>query len=198
MDQSLKQRLVGAIVLFALAVILLPLIFDGQQEQIDVQAYDIPEKPAFSIQSIDVEPVREEAESVSEAINNVDMAKAEPPAVAEEEFANTSAESHIEQERQADQALQSAPMRSASSQQQAPLTLADAWVIQVGAFSDEKNANALRDKLNKAGYKAYSRNVGELHKVYVGPEIRKYRLEQQKTGLEQEYKVKTLILKYIP
>ncbi len=37
-----------------------------------------------------------------------------------------------------------------------------------------------------------------MHKVYVGPEIRRHRLEQQKSALEREFKVKTLILKYIP
>mgnify|MGYP006138950013 CR=1 FL=1 len=39
---------------------------------------------------------------------------------------------------------------------------------------------------------------GPLYKVYVGPEIRRAQMEQQKTELERKYNLKALILKYIP
>ena len=39
MDTSLKQRLMGALVLISLAVIFLPLVFDGQQERIRTEQY---------------------------------------------------------------------------------------------------------------------------------------------------------------
>ncbi len=78
------------------------------------------------------------------------------------------------------------------------MSLADAWIIQVGAFSSRANADGLRDKLIAAGYKAYTKAVSGLYKVYVGPEIRRTRLEQQKSSLERDFKLKALILKYIP
>ncbi|MGB3622804.1 hypothetical protein FT643_09935 [Ketobacter sp. MCCC 1A13808] len=191
MDQSLKQRLVGAVVLIALAVILLPLIFDGQKQQINVNAYDIPDKPAFSIQSVDFQPAEEDAAAARRSIQSQIDQKQDAEPIPATMADNATVEEHIEAEKKVDIQVQ-------AQSTEENIKLADAWVIQVGAFSSAANANALRDKLNKAGFKAYTHAVSNLYKVYVGPEIRKYRLEQQKNRLEQEFKVKTLILKYIP
>ena len=82
------------------------------------------------------------------------------------------------------------------------MDLADAWIIQVGAFSSQPNADGLRDKLKANGYPAFVKPVkvaaGSLFKVYVGPEIRRQRADQQKLELEQKFQLKALILKYIP
>ena len=49
MDEGLKQRLVGATVLVALAVIIVPIVFDGAGRRPgDVTAFQIPPKPEFS------------------------------------------------------------------------------------------------------------------------------------------------------
>lgn len=201
MDQSLKQRLVGAIVLISLAVIFLPLVFDGQQQQVNSEDYAYPEQPAMTIQSREFKTIEDEAAGVIEQIEQVEASKdaeeirsTEQYAVDQDEPAETpeprTVEQFIEQEKVADRAVRDAAERT--------VDLADAWVIQVGAFSSQTNANSLRDKLNAANFKAYTKTIGGLHKVYVGPEIRRYRLEQQKSSLEQDFKVKTLILKYIP
>ncbi|AUM11201.1 SPOR domain-containing protein [Ketobacter alkanivorans] len=203
MDQSLKQRLVGAIVLISLAVIFLPLVFDGQQQRVNSKDYEYPEQPAMTIEAVDFSPIEEEAREVIAAVEAVSEAKAQQAAqsseaevqqdavaAAQASSSQATVEDYIEQEKAADQAIRAAP--------QDPLELADAWIIQVGAFSSKANADGLRDKLIAADYKAYSKKVGALYKVYVGPEIRKYRLDQQKIALERDYQVKTLILKYIP
>jgi len=55
------------------------------------------------------------------------------------------------------------------------------WVIQLGSFRHEKNVKALLDKLEKAGYRAFSRKIqtssGPLNKVFVGPDLDKKALE---------------------
>lgn len=203
MDQSLKQRLVGAIVLISLAVIFLPLVFDGQQQRVNSQDYEYPEEPAMTIKAADFEPIKAEAESVIAEVEAVEAAKArqdeetlknpspeagDPVAATQEEPATVA--EYVAAEKEVDRKVRSEP--------EAPIDLADAWIMQVGAFSSQANANGLRDKLIATGYKAYSKKVGALYKVYVGPEIRKHRLEQQKNNLERDYKVKALILKYIP
>lgn len=210
MDQSLKQRLVGAIVLVSLAVIFLPLVFDGQQQRINSDDYVYPDQPAMTIQSSDFSSIEEDAKQVLDQIGEVEAAKQEQESIeptsevpAEERgklsekvrdeppVADAATiEQYIKQEKEADLAIEDSTSNT--------VPLADAWIIQVGAFSSQANANGLRDKLNSAGYKAYTKSVGGLFKVYVGPEIRRHRLEQQKTDLEREFKVKTLILKYIP
>lgn len=201
MDQSLKQRLVGAIVLVSLAVIFLPLVFDGQQQRINSDDYVYPDQPAMTIQSSDFSAIEEEAKEVLDQIGEVEVAKQEQDFIELESASQyqeltataaepATAEQYIAQEKAADKAIEDSTSNT--------VPLADAWILQVGAFSSQTNANGLRDKLNGAGYKAYTKSVGGLFKVYVGPEIRRHRLEQQKTALEREFKVKTLILKYIP
>jgi len=55
------------------------------------------------------------------------------------------------------------------------------WVVQLGSFGNQKNVNDLLKKLEKAGYRSFSRKVqtsaGRLTKVFVGPELDKEKLE---------------------
>ncbi len=55
------------------------------------------------------------------------------------------------------------------------------WVVQLGSFGNQKNVNDLLRKLEKAGYRSFSRKVqtsaGRLTKVFVGPELDKEKLE---------------------
>lgn len=55
------------------------------------------------------------------------------------------------------------------------------WVVQLGSFGNQKNVNDLLRKLDKAGYRSFSRKVqtsaGRLTKVFVGPELDKEKLE---------------------
>lgn len=218
MEQNLKQRVVGALVLVSLAVIFLPLIFDGQQQRIDTAQYAMPEQPTMSIRSVDFVPLQQEAAQERQRVTEVQeqkqrldeqaasqQAQDESPAPQEQEQVavvvpvpvpvDQGVAAHIEQEKQVDAALQAAP-----PQQTVPL--ADAWVIQVGAFSSQANATGLAHTLKADGYPAFARpmktQTGTLYKVYVGPDIRRHRVDQQKIALEQKYKFKTLILKHIP
>jgi len=213
LDQNLKQRLVGALVLLSLAVIFLPLVFNGQQEQINPADYEYPEQPALTIQSLDFTDIEADAREAGQEVAAVESSKQSQDQVVADHAADdpesqpqlqavatpepvTAAQpkdpvaDYIQQERAADTAIQQSGDNAVS--------LADAWIIQVGAFSSRANADGLRDKLIAAGYKAYTKAVSGLYKVYVGPEIRRTRLEQQKSSLERDFKLKALILKYIP
>lgn len=217
MEQNLKQRLVGALVLISLAVIFLPLVFDGQKQRIDTSEYAIPEKPAITITAPEVEPLekaiqeqyvpaaqvaeaKQEQDTVTEesAPAPSDTASAVPQPTEPSEPPATPVEqtrAYLEEEKAVDAALQDKPVTET-------VPLADAWVIQVGAFSSEANASGLQDKLKAAGYPAFVKSVkggnGLLYKVYVGPEIRRAELERHKSDLERKYNLKALILKYIP
>ncbi|MFZ5600982.1 MAG: SPOR domain-containing protein [Pseudomonadota bacterium] len=224
MEQNLKQRLVGALVLISLAVIFLPLVFDGQQQRIDTTQYAIPEQPALTLKAVDIEPLEQQAAEELAVVNTITQQKQEqeeqaatqmpadattniPAAQPQSPVAPAPAPAtpttqpvspvatYIEQEKKIDQALQNAPPGQT-------VDLAEAWIIQVGAFSSQPNADGLRDKLKANGYPAFVKPVkvasGSLFKVYVGPEIRRHRVDQQKLELEQKYQLKALILKYIP
>ncbi|MEZ5504863.1 MAG: SPOR domain-containing protein [Gammaproteobacteria bacterium] len=201
-------------VLISLAVIFLPLVFDGQQQRIDTAPYAIPEKPVISIVAPDVKPLEQAVAEHVQAVSAVQADKAaqesqgdqfdhQPVSVApsEESPAVASAspdkatEAYLVQEKKVDQELQGKPVEQT-------VDLAEAWMIQVGAFSSRDNAMGLQDKLKASGYPAFVRTSkgasSILYKVYVGPEIRRAHLESQKAELEAKFKLKALILKYIP
>ncbi|MDT0581143.1 MULTISPECIES: SPOR domain-containing protein [Alteromonadaceae] len=56
------------------------------------------------------------------------------------------------------------------------------WVVQLGSFGNLKNVNDLIRKLEKAGYRVFTRKVqtsaGRLTKVFVGPEIERDKLDK--------------------
>jgi len=122
LDQSLKQRLVGAIVLISLAVIFLPLVFDGQQQRVNSKDYEYPEQPAMTIEAVDFSPIEEEAREVIAAVEAVSEAKAQQAAqsseaevqqdvvaAAQASSSQATVEDYIEQEKAVDQAIHAAP-----------------------------------------------------------------------------------------
>ncbi|MGK0372887.1 MAG: DedD protein, partial [Glaciecola sp.] len=68
------------------------------------------------------------------------------------------------------------------------------WVVQLGSFKHQKNVKELLKTLTDAGYRAYSRpvmtSVGELTKVFVGPELDKEKLELALPHLQEITKLK--------
>lgn len=71
-----------------------------------------------------------------------------------------------------------------------------AWTLQLASFKDAANARALRKQLLKAGHKVYSRQNGSLVKVYVGPELKKQRLQALKKGLKEQFGLDGLLVRF--
>jgi DedD protein len=63
------------------------------------------------------------------------------------------------------------------------------WVVQLGSFRHKKNVQELLNRLDKAGYRAFSRpvktNSGTLTKVFVGPDLQKGNLENALSHLKE-------------
>ncbi|MBD3649334.1 MAG: hypothetical protein HUJ31_18215 [Pseudomonadales bacterium] len=64
MDVKLKQRVIGAIVLTALAIIILPMMLDGSSEDRARVIASIPEAPRVEFRQLEVEQVRERMEQM--------------------------------------------------------------------------------------------------------------------------------------
>ena len=157
MDQNLKQRLVGAIVLISLAVIFLPLVFDGQQQRVNSADYAYPEQPAMTIQAQDFSTLEDEARSVIAQVEQTEARKAAEETRSTETFSaepdaapktpeSLPVEDYIAQEQEVDRAIQNAADNR--------VDLAEAWIIQVGAFSSQENANLRRSMLHIRDYRS--------------------------------------------
>ncbi|WP_223668930.1 SPOR domain-containing protein [Kangiella shandongensis] len=82
------------------------------------------------------------------------------------------------------------PVEESEKEKQAPVTeqtrfQEQAWVIQIGSFSNKDNALGLVSKLRTQGYRAYHRMSGEYTRVYVGPYPDEVAAEKRQPGLEE-------------
>ncbi|OGT43895.1 MAG: hypothetical protein A3F13_04820 [Gammaproteobacteria bacterium RIFCSPHIGHO2_12_FULL_40_19] len=76
----------------------------------------------------------------------------------------------------------------------------DAWSIQLGVFSNKKNASHLISKLRAAHYEVYSHSVKHgqqiLMAVFVGPEVNLHKTELMKQHLKQQFQLNGVVKKY--
>ncbi len=72
------------------------------------------------------------------------------------------------------------------------------WMIQVGSFSQENNALALREKLRNAGYSAhvFDEDDGSIFKVRVGPELDRERANAVKAQLQENEGIDGLVVSH--
>ena len=144
MSESLKQRIVGAFVLIALAIIIVPLVFDFSGErQVDTTS-KIPSMP-------EIEPV-----IVAEPTKPDNIT---PPKPDDEIF-------QLDGSKQGESLDEEAPGLTAEG-------LPASWVLQVGSFRDREAAQGLVNKLLKDGYRAFIRekkdSKGSLSRVLLAP-----------------------------
>lgn len=75
----------------------------------------------------------------------------------------------------------------------------ESWVVQVGSFSEQANAETLMKKIQTAGFPAYlttaKTSKGKLIKVLVGPEILKSSADKMQVKLAQTLGVKGIVVK---
>ncbi len=75
-----------------------------------------------------------------------------------------------------------------------------AWVVQVGSFSKRTNAEKLRNRLRKSGYRAFmasSKSNGRtVVRVRIGPELLRSEANKIKRKVEKELKLQAMVLKY--
>jgi len=188
-DDGLKQRLVGAVVLAALAVIFLPSLFDQDNRRRVSTTSKIP--PVKSVGPATFKPpIREE--DVSQAMSPEEMYQL----VDEPEVAKPEAKEKL---KPAISKPAAKPVPKPSLNQQG---VPKAWVIQVASFKTEARAKVLRDKLIAQGYKAYIRSLktskGPVSRVLVGPKIDQREAQKVKTQLDRALKVDTLIKRFEP
>ena len=169
MNQLLKQRLVGAVVLVSLAVIFIPIILEGPDDEWSPRTQGMPEPPQITYHAEgETElplPVDEAAEVPGPA----------PPVVTAEpqpqvDPGSTAATQPPPAAGPAVAAPAPVPVRETPPS--APVATGD-WAIQIGRFSQQLNAQGLRDRLKKAGYAAFLQedrtDSGQSWRVLVGP-----------------------------
>lgn len=195
MDQKLKQRLAGATVLTALAIIFVPIILEGPDDDWSPRVQDIPVPPQIDYQAqVDLQlpdEVPEPTEAPADAPpREIELAVPEP-VVAEKELEPVK------------KVAPPVPVTQPEPQPKpppkpAPATVAGTWVIQVGSFSQQLNAQGLRDRVRKTGNTAFLRevNTGGKHtwRVLVGPLQNRGEAEKMRDKLTREHHLKGFVI----
>jgi DedD protein len=193
---AFKHRLLGTAILVMAGIIFLPDLLDGEKQVVKDDFKVIPNRPEF--QGVQQQQVLEpevftqaEAELAAEPVD-------EQPLDAGD---NGATETLPAQQ----YAQVTAPTTEKKVQPQTNPALAQSgWVVRVGSFSKEQNANALVAKLRQAGFVTFTRNITSsegirLTSVLVGPELRKEKLEQQLPKLQQLTGIERLsVMSYQP
>jgi DedD protein len=207
MQEGAKKRLVGAVVIVALAVIFVPMLFE-EEAVTDLPPLPavIPEQPAvddrFRSESFLTPADSGVGGSPDEAW--VDSASAEVPADGEIEAVYEAgfdepagdAATALSPPPSAAAASRAAPVEAASIPEAPPPMARDdgmpSYVTQVASLGTPDGARALADKLRGEGYSAFveSAEVGgrTYYRVRVGPEADRSSAERTAAKLRRTYK----------
>ena len=192
MSGALQNRLVGTIILVAIAVIFLPDLLDGKKESKQNLFVELPPKPGIkkvvAPETFDSQAIQEAVTRKVEIVNDVALDDKSTSAAEAEQVQDNAIQDELAAQRAtvADSALAQATVVDDKT----PKSLAGAgWVVQLGSFRHQKNVRELLTVLEKNGYRAFSRQVqtssGLLTKVFVGPDLQKDKLDKALSHLKE-------------
>ncbi|WP_338477898.1 SPOR domain-containing protein [Pseudomonas trivialis] len=208
LDSAYKQRMVGALVLVALAVIFLPMLFSRQDEQrqVVVEAPAAPQAPA--VPQVQVEPVvvpepqalpEDEPVPVDEpaAAPSAPVQQSVPvvkpaPAVAAKPATPTPAPKPVTPQ-------PATPGKPDVGQSRIdPNGLPISWSIQVASLGNREGADALQKKLRSQGYNAYIRSADGKNRVFIGPLIERAEADRLRDLLDRQQNLKGFVTRFQP
>jgi DedD protein len=208
LNQAMKQRLVGTLVLGCLAIILAPLLLDGNGIQAPPLTATIPAEPKFDNTPI-AEPQRPvivsdklPASGQEPLTTETSPAKSPLPAFNSKEGEPVPGASKAAQPDALEAAVATVMARdkqsgSVAAKEAVPHLdssgLPLSYVVRMGSFSERKNADALVAKLVAGGHKAYTRTVNKMIIVYDGPVLTKAEASSLASRLESAYKIKGVV-----
>jgi DedD protein len=202
-NDILKQRLVGALILLALGVVFWPIIFVPQADRQVADQPPVPPPPVLAAEPIatpDAAGLQPSPplEATVEA-DGMAIASAQDPA-AESAGETTLAPTPTETAAAAHEpsARQAPPQPLRMDGDGVPI----AWTLQVATVSSAEKADALRNKLLAMNQKAYVTQLSSggktLHRVSIGPKFERVELEKLQGSINAEFGVTTMVVRYIP
>lgn len=200
MDQNIKNRLVGMTVVFALAVIFLPMILDGSGVGKDKLEVVIPPQPVVTANPEFETRIIELSASV-EAVPEL-----EPHFVDEVSSENQVERKKITTEPPPKSSEKPKPKVAAASQSTAAAEETAksggfSWVLQVGSFQDRGKALVQRDKLRKSNIAAvfieqFNANNKPSYRVRLGPFVNREQTRVAQNKMKAKHDIDGIIMKY--
>jgi DedD protein len=192
LEQGLKQRIVGAVVLLGLAVIFVPMLLSRQDDvrEVRVEVPPMP-KPAL-LPDMTPEPVQE-----------LPALTASQPEYAEQPVLDQLPEPGAEPQAQAEPTP--APMVESAKAEPpavaAPLDsngLPEGWSVQLASLSNKASAEQLVKDLRAKGYNGYYRTHEQMHRVFVGPVLDKGEASKLREQLQRQRGLNGFVVRFAP
>ena len=223
MDQQLKQRLVGISVIFALAVIFLPMILDGSGQHLEKLDVQIPIPPRVESR-VDVKQqvieLKRKVDALPEMsaviVDEVSDAQVKPEEPAKAQNSETATEDtkvtqpiaakpKPEPKPEPTPPVAKEPVKKVTPKVTAApekaLAGGEQWVIQVGSFHDKDKAYKQRDLLRKSRLSAvfiekFSKDGSLSYRVRMGPFLTRDKAKVVKNKVLAKYNIKGWLMKY--
>ncbi len=209
MDAILKRRILGALVLLALAVLIVPAFFSGPNsaDKKVSSSKKIPHFPAapdaqdlYQIKDGQfVAPKTLPAENTAQSIDTTNTEAPLLKSVTSAQPGPVQAAANVEPQ------ISSAPLSVSPTTPTKAVTKtsvkaksAEQWVLQIASFAKEKNAKALQGRLEAQGFAAYTQSamtsIGKRYRVYVGPKATRKEAVDLLAPLEKHFGIKAVVL----
>ncbi|WP_460093761.1 SPOR domain-containing protein [Pseudomonas sp. S2_B03] len=216
LDKAYKQRMVGALVLVALAVIFLPMLFSRQDEQrqVTVEAPAAPQPSSMpqvqmdpvavpEPQALPQEPVptdEEVAEEAAPAAPATPAAPAAPAPTIPAQIARPATPPPVAKPIPAPaQPITSATSKSDTTQSRVDANgLSVSWSVQLASLSSRASAESLQKNLRSQGYNAYIRSADGKNRVFVGPLIERAEADRLRDLLSRQQNLKGFVVRFQP
>ncbi|WPN55940.1 SPOR domain-containing protein [Pseudomonas sp. P9_31] len=215
LDKAYKQRMVGALVLVALAVIFLPMLFSRQDEQrqVAVDAPAAPHAPAMpkvqiepvvvpEPQVLPQEPVPSDDEIAEQQAPSTPIAQSAPVAPAPPTAKPVAPPAApvvkpVPTPAQPIAAAPAKPVTTAPSRVDAN-GLSVSWSVQLASLSSRESAESLQKTLRSQGYNAYIRSADGKNRVFVGPLIERAEADRLRDLLSRQQNLKGFVVRFQP
>jgi DedD protein len=212
-NDILKQRLVGALILLALGVVFWPIIFvgPGAEKTAEQQVSPPPREVSTAevvdsdqtgighstVSAVDAPVATGEAEAVVNAASDT-----APPSPAPEPTGRPDSPSNTvpadTAELQTEEAPEPQPSPQTPNQDAEPM----AWTLQVATVSSAETAENLRRQLLEMNQKAYVTTVHSggksLYRVSIGPQPDRAELDKLKAGVNARFGVTSIVVRHTP
>lgn len=201
MDPNVKNRLVGVIVICALAVIFLPMILDGSGMHRDRLEVVIPPQPQVSANP-EFEPKMVELQAKVDALPQLEARHIDENSSPEAESKTSAAQTGEDAGKPAAGSPEAAAPPAVESEDAAPIPSGgDSWVLQVGSFQDRGKALAQRDRLRKSNIAAVFIEQFEYqempsYRVRLGPFLNREQTRVAQNKIKAKYDIDGIIMKY--
>lgn len=215
LDSAYKQRMVGALVLVALAVIFLPMLFSRQDEQrqVVVEAPAAPQAPTMpqvqvepvvvpDPQALPQEPVPTDEEVVQQQAPSMPVQPIAPavptakPAPAPVAVAKPVAPAPAPKPIAPQPAAPGKP--DVGQSRIDPNGLPISWSIQLASLANRESAEALQKKLRAQGYNAYIRSADGKNRVFIGPLIERAEADRLRDLLGRQQNLNGFVVRFQP